>query len=93
MSKKIHTIVKATAITLALFSFGAQAVPFTPGPTGKAPADHPTEYQPWTPEMVLRAKHPVPAANATQPTSGGGFVPLVDKGGAVPLAKFPWLRQ
>lgn len=93
MSKKIHTIVKATAITLALFSFGAQALPFTPGPSGKAPSDHPTEYQPWSPDMVLRAQHPAAPLAAPATRSNMSETPRVGTAEAQQRAKYPWLYR
>lgn len=91
MSTKTQTAVKAAAIALTLFSFGAQALPFTPGPSGQAPADHPTEYQPWSTEMIWRAKHPVaplatPAAQSNMPEA-----PRVGTVEAQQRAKYPWL--
>lgn len=93
MSKKINTLVKATAITLALFSFGAQARPFIPGPFIQAPADNTTVYQPWTPEMVLRAKHPVALPAAPETQSNAPEAPRVGTVEALQRAKYPWLYR
>ena len=93
MSKKTPTAMKAAAIALTLFSLGAQARPFVPGPFIQAPVDNTTVYQPWTPEMVLRAKHPVALPAAPESQSNAYEAPRAGTVEALQRAKYPWLYR
>lgn len=92
MSKKTQTALKAAAIALTLFGFGAQARPVVPQMLGQAPADHATEYQPVTLETALRAKRPVAPLAAPAAQSNAHEAP-VGTTEALQRAKYPWLYR
>lgn len=94
MSKTLHPVLKAAAVAVALFSIGAQARPFMPEPTGRAPADHmATEYPQWSPEVALRAKRPATPLAAPAMQSNEPAAPRVGTVEAQQRAKYPWLYR
>lgn len=83
----------AIAFTLGLFSVTAQARPFMPEPGYPAPADHAVEYQPWTPDVILRAKHPAVSQEIFAKQPYVSDVPRLGTVEALQQAKYPWLYK